>query len=329
MKLITKGRLTKVALALAVAGYCSIPALAAPEGNLKAGNWQIVTETTGAINGTFPWITTEAVAAGTLKTADTHSDHVRVSIDYGTRQISDTDPGSKQFHIGDTVSIAWDLGDTEGDTDTNNTKTKASIQWMSYSDQNGSDGKEIGTKGDDSYQIQESDADRYIGVKITPETETGVPANGTELILLDLSSLAGGGSDNDEIPTGPVVDDNVKVAIYKEGSSVNLLGNTSTTLETNATYKVLLWKDTNGNNKYDSGTDTDVTNNYNYRWKFTGNSGVAGTSSAGIINSNWDDKDLVIPVTNAEAKTAFEGAGATIGTDGVQGFGLSIDYKRK
>ncbi|EBS4177597.1 SinI protein, partial [Salmonella enterica subsp. enterica serovar Bovismorbificans] len=30
-------------------------------------------------------------------------------------------------------------------------------------------------------------------------------------------------------------------------------------------------------------------------------------------------------------KTAFEGAegGVTVGTDGVQGFGLSIDYRRK
>ena len=59
MQQIVKRRLTKVALALVVAGYCSVPAMAA-NGNLKSGQWQIVSDSTGTIQGTVPWITRAA-----------------------------------------------------------------------------------------------------------------------------------------------------------------------------------------------------------------------------------------------------------------------------
>ncbi|SUH07815.1 membrane protein [Salmonella enterica subsp. enterica] len=140
----------------------------------------------------------------------------------------------------------------------------------------------------------------------------------TELLLKDLSTDAGGGSDDDEIPEGPVVDENVHVVIYESGSTTNLLG-TSTPLKTDTTYKVLLWSDKNSNGTYDTGED--VTSQYDYRWKFMGTSAKAGTGAGGIVNESWNDKDLVIPLTNAEAKEAFEGAegGVTVGSDGVQG----------
>lgn len=48
MQATVKRRLTKVALALVVAGYCAAPAVAA-NGNLKSGQWQIVSEQTGTI----------------------------------------------------------------------------------------------------------------------------------------------------------------------------------------------------------------------------------------------------------------------------------------
>ncbi|MDU3906690.1 MAG: SinI family autotransporter-associated protein [Citrobacter portucalensis] len=320
-----KRRLTKVALALAIAGYCSVPAaIAAPEGNLKgSAGWQSVSESTGTIQGSVPWINRAAD-----KTADTDKDHVTVTIDRGSRSAS-TD-GEKQLHVGDKLTVNWAIGDTEGDLDTDNTATKATVQWMSYSDQNGGDAKEIGTKGSDTYEIQDGDADRYIGIKITPTTTTGDPFVATELLLRDLSTNEGGGGDDDDIPEGPVVDENVHAVIYESGSTTNLLGAT-TNLKTNTTYKVLLWKDKAGGTegKYDTGEE--VTADYNYRWRFVGTSQKAGTGTGGIVNESWNDKDLVIPITNAEAKTAFEGAsgGVTVGTDGVQGFGLSIDYKRK
>ncbi|EDB3336431.1 hypothetical protein F9V99_16315 [Salmonella enterica subsp. enterica serovar Typhimurium] len=279
MQATVKRRLTKVALALVVAGYCAAPAVAA-NGNLKSGQWQIVSEQTGTIQGTVPWITRAAD-----KTADTDKDHVTVTIDRGDRKI--VTEGDKQFHVGDKVTVNWAIGDTEGDLDTDNTATKATVKWVSFSDQNGSDPKDLGTG--DSYEIQAADADRYIGIKITPTTTTGDPAVATEL----------------------------------------LLKNSGTTLKTNTTYQVLLWSDKNGNGTYDAGEN--VTDQYDYRWKFVGTSKIAGTGTGGIVNESWNDKDLVIPVTNAEAKTAFEGAdgGVTVGSDGVQGFGLSIDYKRK
>ena len=320
MQATLKRRLTKVALTLAVAGYCAAPAVAA-DGNLKAGQWNIVSKHTGTIQGTVPWIT-----RSTTETSDTDKSHVTVTSDYSGR--TGNDAGDKQFHIGDTVTVNWAIGDAEGDLDTDNTATKATVKWMSFSDQNGSDPKELGTG--DSYKIQASDADRYIGIKITPTTTTGDPNVATELVLKDLSTDAGGGSDGDDIPEGPVVDENVHVVIYAAGTTTNLL-DTQTMLNTDTTYKVLLWKDKAGGTagSYDAGEE--VTSQYDYRWKFTGSSGIAGTGVGGIVNESYNNRDLVIPLTNAEAKAAFEGAegGVTVGSYGIQGFGLSIDYKRK
>lgn len=322
MQALMKQRLTKVALALVVAGYCSAPAMAA-NGNLKSGQWQMVTESTGTIQGTVPWIIRAAD-----KTADTDKNHVTVTIDRGERTVDGTD-GDKQFHIGDKVGINWALGDTEGDLDTNNTATKATVVWVRSKNQDGSDAEEIsGTTGLDSYTIQAADADYYIGIKMTPTSTTGDPNVAEVLLLSDLSANAGGGADDDDIPEGPVVDGNVKVVIHESTVNTNLLGS-DTKLKTNTTYQVLLWKDKNSNGKYDAGED--VTNDYNYRWKFTGASLQSG-ATGGVVSSTYNNKDLVIPMTNAEAKSAFDNGdsdGVTLGNDGVQGYGLSIDYQRK
>lgn len=79
MQATIKRRLTKVALALVVAGYCAAPAVAA-NGNLKAGQWQIVSETTGTIQGSVPWIT-----RSTEKVGDNDKNHVTVTVDRGGR----------------------------------------------------------------------------------------------------------------------------------------------------------------------------------------------------------------------------------------------------
>ncbi|HDP4933785.1 TPA: inverse autotransporter beta domain-containing protein [Escherichia coli] len=197
--------------------------------------------------------------------------------------------------------------------------------WQYSSDP--ADPKEIGTTGSDTYTIAAADADRYIGLKITPTTTTGDPNVAEQLILLDLSTNAGGGSDSDDIPEGPVFDDAVKVVIHEQGVNTNLLGK-ETKLKTNTTYQVMLWKDKNSNGSYDTGEE--VTSQYNYRWRFTGTS-LQLRTNGGIVNPSYNNSDLVIPVTNAEAKTAFDYSegGLTLGADGVQGYGLSIDYQRK
>ena len=320
MHLITKQRLTRVALALAVAGYCSIPsALAAGENNLKSSVTWVETGETGKIEGTVPWITRSA-----SETAAGDKDHVTVSVDRGSR--SATTDADRQLHVGDKVTINWAIGDTEGDLDDNNTATKATVVWTRSKNQNGSDAAEIsGTTGSDSYTITEVDADYYIGVKMKPTTTTGTPNQDpnpdTVLRLVDLSADAGGGSDSDDLPTGPVVDESIKVGIYESGSTTNLIGGT-TALKTNTTYTVRIWQEKGGNDTYDAGTDVDVTSKYDYMWKFTGTSLQLGTQGG---DSSVQNQDLVIPVTNAEAKASIF---PSAGNDGVQGYGLSIKYKR-
>jgi hypothetical protein len=318
-------RLSKVALALAVAGYCALPsAMAAGENKVQGAgpsSWQ-VSGSTGTIQGTKPWITRDADHVGDGTAADADKDHVTVTIDRGTRAATATTDGDKQFHIGDKVTINWAIGDTQRDLDDSNTATKGKIQWMSFSDQNGGDPKPIGTVGSDSYTITEADADRYIGVQMTPTTTTGDPNIGEVVTLKDLSTNAGGGANDDDIPEGPVVDDSINVAIYDTAdATVNLLKNSAINLHTDHTYKAQLWKDTNKNGTYDNGEPV-VTDQYDYIWVFTGSSKQGGTTGG---DSTVQNQDLVIPTTNAQATSIFAGAGA----DGVQGYGLSIKYKHK
>lgn len=325
-----KRGLTKIALALALAGYCSVPAaLAADEsgGNLKAQTgWTSDSRTTGTIQGTVPWLNR---SADVLVDVPADTAHVTVTVDRHGRAGDASSAAYRQLHVGDTVTVTWGIGDTQGDIDgeggTKNNATKATIKWTSFTDDSGAGGVELAT-GDNSYTIKKADISKYIGLKITPTTTTGDPATGIELTLNDISSNDGGGDDTDDLPSGPVVDDNLHVVIHEEGSNTNLL-TTATKLKTNTTYQVLLWSDKDGDGTYDAGED--VTNDYHYRWRFTGTSLQLGTAG-GIANPSTNDADLVIPVTNAQAKTAFDYAsGITIGNDGIQGYGLSIDYQHK
>lgn len=124
-------------------------------------------------------------------------------------------------------------------------------------------------------------------MKITPTTTTGDPNVAEQLILLDLSTNAGGGSDSDDIPEGPVFDDAVKVVIHEQGVNTNLLGK-ETKLKTNTTYQVMLWKDKNSNGSYDTGEE--VTSQYNYRWRFTGTS-LQLRTNGGIVNPSYNNSD--------------------------------------
>lgn len=321
----TKLRLKKAALALAVAGYCAVPsAIAAGEssGNLKSGS-MVTTASTGAVNGTAPWIESDST--------DKVKDHLKVTVDRSGRTggfvSTDTSDINMQLHVGDKITVSWVIGDAEGDVDgqgaeTVNAKTKATIKWKSYTDQSGGNASTIGTAGSDTYTITEADKDLYIGLDIEPNTTTGIPSKGTLINLFDLSSAAGGGSDSDDLPTGPVVDDSVKVMIYDAADpTVDLLTSSSVTLHTTHTYKVRFWKDADNDGVYDAG-ETDVTSSYDYRWVFTGNSAQDSNPVPGG-DSTVSNGDLVIPATNAEATSIFSSAGPA----GVQGYGLAIKYR--
>lgn len=328
MKPHMKRGLTKVALALMLAGYCAVPAAMAED-----AAW-VASGTTAEFEGTIPWLYREGGNA-TINSED--ADHIKVTSDgKGTRPAgSETD---KRLYSGDTITLGWDIGDTEGDIDDGpagiDAKTTATIKWYSYSDNAGGGKTELtAAAGKTSYKLTDDERGRYIGVEIQPITQTGNPFQGTSLTLLDISTASGGGSDTDNVDPGPVVNQNLKVAIFEKGTSTNLIGG-NTAIALNKTYVAKLYSDENQNGKYDAGTDMDVTANYDFAWVFNGNSKQLA-AAGGIANASFDNNDIVIPQTNEEARTSLNGSdrngksGLAIPAngDGVQGYTLSIIYK--
>lgn len=184
--------LTRIALALALAGYCVAPvALAEDSAWVDSGE-------TNIFQGTIPWLYSEGGSA------TTDADRVTLTSDLkGARpQGSETD---KRLYSGDKLTVSWEIGDTEGDVDLgglgDNAKTIDTIRWMSYKDAQGGDPKELATKVT-SYTLTDADRGRYIGIEITPTTQTGTPNVGTALHLYDVSTASGGGSDSDNVAPG-------------------------------------------------------------------------------------------------------------------------------
>ncbi|MGS5153117.1 SinI family autotransporter-associated protein [Escherichia coli] len=328
MKPHMKRGLTRVALALMLAGYCAVPAAMAED-----AAW-VASGTTAEFEGTIPWLYREGGNA-TINSDD--ADHIKVTSDgKGTRPSgSETD---KRLYSGDTITLGWDIGDTEGDIDDGpdgiDAKTTATIKWYSYSDNAGGGKTELtAAAGKTSYKLTDDERGRYIGVEIQPITQTGNPFQGTSLTLLDISTASGGGSDTDNVDPGPVVNQNLKVAIFEKGTSTNLIGG-NTAIALNKTYVAKLYSDENQNGKYDAGTDVDVTANYDFAWVFNGNSKQLA-AAGGIANASFDNNDIVIPQTNEQARTSLNGSDRNGKTglailangDGVQGYTLSIIYK--
>lgn len=232
MKPHMKRGLTRVALALMLAGYCAVPAAMAED-----AAW-VASGTTAEFEGTIPWLYREGGNA-TINSDD--ADHIKVTSDgKGTRPSgSETD---KRLYSGDTITLGWDIGDTEGDIDDGpdgiDAKTTATIKWYSYSDNAGGGKTELtAAAGKTSYKLTDDERGRYIGVEIQPITQTGNPFQGTSLTLLDISTVSGGGSDTDNVDPGPVVNQNLKVAIFEKGTSTNLIGG-NTAIALNKTYVV-------------------------------------------------------------------------------------------
>ncbi|MCV5245158.1 hypothetical protein OFC58_31670, partial [Escherichia coli] len=85
------------------------------------------------------------------------------------------------------------------------------------------------------YTLTDADRGRYIGIEITPTTQTGTPYVGTALHLYDVSNANGGGSDEDNVDPGPVVNQNLKVAIFVKDTTTNLI-NGNTPIQLGKTY---------------------------------------------------------------------------------------------
>ena len=92
--------LTRIALALALAGYCVAPvALAEDSAWVDSGE-------TNIFQGTIPWLYSEGGSA------TTDADRVTLTSDLkGARpQGSETD---KRLYSGDKLTVSWEIGDTE------------------------------------------------------------------------------------------------------------------------------------------------------------------------------------------------------------------------
>ncbi|WP_111740616.1 intimin-like inverse autotransporter SinH [Leminorella richardii] len=124
-------------------------------------------------------------------------------------------------------------------------------------------------------------------------------------------------TDNGIVELKPII---YQVNAENEGNLINKEGQ----LSVGQTYRFALWKDSNRDGVFQSAeklTDEEM-EQYEYKWEFTGTSKQlrkAGGESS-VLNA-----DLAIPKTNAEATSIFPNAGA----DGVQGYGLQVQYRKK
>ncbi|MFU2315120.1 SinI family autotransporter-associated protein [Rahnella sp. PCH160] len=257
-----------------------------------------MTDSAGQLIGTIP------VLRGTGASQTQHS----VSFSNGHESGS-----SAAMSPGDKILLHYNFIDQEGDVDS----SKTTIKWFTTSDGKGADRKSIDNDGNNTYTIAATDAGRYLGAEITEQSSTGTPSKGQLITIEDVSSNDAG----DDIPSGPIVGGNVGVEIVDATApTVNLIGKANSQLLVGHTYQFKTWYDANNNGTWDAG-ELEATSNYNYKWYFDGTSATTGTAG-GYAVSATNNKDLVIPATNAQATSVF----ATAGADGVQGYSLKVDY---
>lgn len=260
-----------------------------------------VTDSAGQLIGTLP------VLKGTGTGAVDHS----VTFNNGHESGS-----TAAMSPGDKITLSYLFTDKEGDTDS----SKTSIKWFTSTDGHGANKIALANDGKESYTIAATDAGRYLGAEITEQTSTGTPNKGQTITINDISV----NDSTDNIPDGPIVGGNIGVMIVDSAApTVNLIGKANSQLLVGHTYQFKIWYDANNNNVMDA-DELDASSNYNYKWVFDGTSATTGTAG-GYAVSSTDNKDLSIPETNASAKSIFASAGA----DGVQGYGLKVDYTAK
>lgn len=219
--------------------------------------------------------------------------------------------------VGDEITLAYNLIDAEGDTDSSTT----TIEWFTTSDGAGKDKKVISSAaGKKAYTLQQADAGLYIGAAIVEKTSTGIPTDGQSILIDDISKNDAA----DNIPDGPVVGGKVATMIVDTTDpDTNLIGKSNNSLILGHTYQFKIWYDTNNNNVWDAG-EVDASSNYSYSWNFDGTSATTGTAGGKAVSST-DNKDLTLPTTNTDAKNIF----ATAGADGIQGYQLQVNYNAK
>ena len=117
----------------------------------------------------------------------------------------------------------------------------------------------------------------------------------------------------------------VIAAIYQTHVSnpVNLIGNKNGHLPLNSAYRFMLWRDKNKDGVFQMSEQLSAEEmaQYDYKWEFIGES-ISGDTGA---QTNTENQDLVLPVTNLEAKQKFGASEKS----GVQGYGIRVTYHKK
>lgn len=275
--------------------------------------YAVMTGTTGTIRGEIPVLTANGGGAH--------------SVDFAT-----SDPSN--LKTGDTVTMTYKYTDTDGDID-NSTTT---VKWY-YVPANGA-GTEVeitsnvtntlaGTATDGSgvgtsvMVIPDAALGGIIKAVITEKSLTGDLNEGYAITYNDVAKpgafvpgpgggtggVTDGGTDVPVQPVAPGTGVIAKITLVG-GDGTNLIG-TATKLNVGSAYKFTLFAA--------DGT-TELTSTVNYKWKLTGTSATTATPAPATLFN--PDADFAVP-TNTVGKV-ISGS-----DDGVQGFGLSVDYNAK
>lgn len=290
--------LKKLVLALALTGYTMSSAYA------------VLTSGTGTIQGAAPVLSAPSNSATN-------------AVDF-----EHTAQNAGFISSGDTITLKYDYGDTDGDED----DSLSQVEW--YYTRNGTEvtiaatnfvntpAATIGGQGTSVLTVPGvAIGASAIGVKIKEYSKTGDPLEGQEIVVSDVHN--GGGGTGPFPPTGPVIaGDNVTPGIYASTDtsfSTNLLAsaNSSVKLNVGDTYVFKLWDSTG------VGT-TDLTDTVpGYNWRLLGTSATDSvTAPADGFNTGVTGANFTIPVnTGVNGGTSITGS-----KDGVQGFQLAVDY---
>ncbi|WP_419236023.1 SinI family autotransporter-associated protein [Serratia fonticola] len=273
--------------------------------------YAVMTGSTGTIRGEIPVLKSNA--------GGVHS------VDFTT-----SDPTN--LKTGDTITMTYKYTDTDGDTDDSTT----TVQWF-YVPANGTgtpvaitgvvnalatttDGTGIGSS---AIIVPDAALGGVIKAVITEQSLTGDLRTGHTITYNDVAKPGefgpgpdgetGGSTDGGtDVPVQPVEPGDGVIAkiTLVGGDGTNLIGS-ATKLKVGATYKFQLFAA--------DGT-TELTDTVNYKWKLSGTSATTNTAAPATLFN--PDADFAVP-TNTAGKV-ISGS-----DDGVQGFGLQVDYNAK
>ncbi|PHI32774.1 ornithine carbamoyltransferase [Budvicia aquatica] len=251
----------------------------------------------------------------------------------GAHSVDFTASDPVNLKTGDTITMTYKYTDTDGDTDDSNTTvqwyyvpgngtgTPVAITGATNSLASGTDGSGSGTS---AIIVPDGAVGAKIKAIITEQSLTGDRRTGHTITYNDVGTAGtfgtgpdgepGGNTDGStDVPVGPVAPGTgliPKIILAGDVTNTNLIGS-GTKLKVGSTYQFKLFA---------SDGTTDLTGTVNYKWKLTGTSATTATAAPATLFN--PDANFLVP-TNTSGKV-ISGS-----DDGVQGFGLLVDYVQK